>query len=782
MKSKFIAETALRTIMYTSIFAVGGAGTVFAQDSDSRLGAFEDEIVVTARKRTETVQDVPIAVTAFSGEALEARGITSIAEVGKITPNVNYQNNPVAGGSSSVATVYIRGIGQRDFLGTIDNGAGFYIDDVIVARTVGAVVDLLDVERVEVLRGPQGTLFGRNNVGGAIKLHTKKPSAEAGGYVDATYGTDNLFRLKGSFDAPMGDNAAFKLSGLYGRQDGYVDRPAGGDLGNQEVFAVRGAWLWEPTDNLEVLLAADASKEDDNGPAFTLADAGTLAPGGFPGFYNNLNTGGVCGYPGGINSTNPLCYNSQWESETQNFGTAPTFSETNTWSAKADIKYTINENVSLRSITAFRDLDAQFARDADGSPNTVVHFFDDFQSEQFSQELQLNATLFEDKVELVAGAYYFKEEGENLNNLDFAIAKFQSGSGFETKSQAVYSQATFHATDRLDLTIGGRYTDEDKTFDPDQFVQQNFIGIPYTDQSGNCVLQDRPNGGPFAPIVSVPAAACPVRNLPLGAEERETTEFTPMVNVAYDVTDDAMVYATYSEGFRSGGFVQRVFPPLPVVPDFGPEFVDSYEGGVKYRNGSTTFNAAAFFTEYTDIQVRTERPGFVGELEDNIGDAEIWGIELETIFSPMESVYVELAYGYTNAEYTAIRVEAPLASTVGLDDSFDHVPEHTVSGAVTKEFDLSSGAALIARIDGNYSSEYANDPDNSLAIFTPNIFLANANLKWLSADDKYSVTLGAKNLTNEKYLTSGYLNEAIGHTEVILDRGRQFFVSARANF
>jgi len=651
MKSKFIAETALRTIMYTSIFAVGGAGTVFAQDSDSRLGAFEDEIVVTARKRTETVQDVPIAVTAFSGEALEARGITSIAEVGKITPNVNYQNNPVAGGSSSVATVYIRGIGQRDFLGTIDNGAGFYIDDVIVARTVGAVVDLLDVERVEVLRGPQGTLFGRNNVGGAIKLHTKKPSAEAGGYVDATYGT---------------------------------------------------------------------------GPAFTLADAGTLAPGGFPGFYNNLNTGGVCGYPGGINSTNPLCYNSQWESETQNFGTAPTFSETNTWSAKADIKYTINENVSFRSITAFRDLDAQFARDADGSPNTVVHFFDDFQSEQFSQELQLNATLFEDKVELVAGAYYFKEEGENLNNLDFAIAKFQSGSGFETKSQAVYSQATFHATDRLDLTIGGRYTDEDKTFDPDQFVQQNFIGIPYTDQSGNCVLQDRPNGGPFAPIVSVPAAACPVRNLPLGAEERETTEFTPMVNVAYDVTDDAMVYATYSEGFRSGGFVQRVFPPLPVVPDFGPEFVDSYEGGVKYRNGSTTFNAAAFFTEYTDIQVRTERPGFVGELEDNIGDAEIWGIELETIFSPMESVFVELAYGYT--------------------------------------------------------TEYANDPDNSLAIFTPNIFLANANLKWLSADDKYSVTLGAKNLTNEKYLTSGYLNEAIGHTEVILDRGRQFFVSARANF
>ena len=783
MKLGYFTGTALRTITALSVLTVSaGASTAFAQESNSRLDAFEDEVIVTARKRQESVQDTPIAITAFSGESLEARGITSISEVGKISPNVNYQNNPVAGGSSSVATVYIRGIGQRDFLGTIDNGSGFYIDDVIVARTVGAVVDLLDVERVEVLRGPQGTLFGRNNVGGAIKLHTKKPSREAGGYVDATYGTDNLIRLKGTFDAPMGDNAAFKLSALFGSQDGYVDRPAGGDLGNQKVFAVRGAWLWEPTDNLEVLLSADASKEDDNGPAFTLADAGVLAPNGFPGFYNNLNTGGVCAYPGGISSTNPLCYNAQYESETQNFGTAPTFSETNTWSAKADIKYRINDNVSLRSITAFRDLDAQFARDADASPNTLVHFFDDFQSEQFSQELQLNANLMDDKIEWVTGLYYFNEDGDNLNNLEFAIAKFQSGSGFETTSKAVYSQATFHATDKLDITLGGRYTDEDKKFNPDQFVQENFIGIPYVDANGNCVLQDRPAGGPFAPIVNVPAAACPVRNLPLGENERETKEFTPMVNVAYDITDDAMIYATYSEGFRSGGFVQRVFPPLPVVPDFGPEFVDSYEAGLKYRANGITFNAAAFFTDYTDIQVRTERPGFVGELEDNIGDAEIKGIELEAMFSPLESVFVELAYGYTDAEYTAIRVEAPLRSTVGLENTFDHVPEHTVSGAITKEFDLNNGAGVIARIDGNYSSEYANDPDNSIAIFTPDVFLANASLKWLSPDDTYSVTLGAKNLTDEKYITSGYLNEAIGHTEVVLDRGRQFYVSARANF
>lgn len=156
---------------------------VSAQQRDSSGGGFQsllEEVVVTARKREESLQDAPLAVSAFSGESLIARGFTNISQIGDITPNMTYQNNPQAGGSSSVATVYIRGVGQRDFLGTIDNGVGFYIDDVYIARTVGAIVDLVDVERVEVLRGPQGTLFGRNSVGGAIALHSKKPAEQFG--------------------------------------------------------------------------------------------------------------------------------------------------------------------------------------------------------------------------------------------------------------------------------------------------------------------------------------------------------------------------------------------------------------------------------------------------------------------------------------------------------------------------------------------------------------------------------------------------------------------------
>ena len=786
-----LSRSNIRTIVLTSssfaLLCSGVASGQEAEESRGGLSSILDEVVVTARKREENQQDIPVAVSAFSGASLDVRGIQSIGEIGRITPNMNYQNNPVAGGSSSVATVYVRGIGQRDFLGTIDNGVGFYIDDVIVARTVGAVVDLLDVDRVEVLRGPQGTLFGRNNVGGAVKLHTRRPATEFGGYVDGQVGTDGQFRLKASVDAPLSDTVRSQFSALYGVQDGYVDRPAGGDLGNEDVVALRGALDFDVGDNVIVSLSAEYSNEEDNGPAFTLHDAGTLAPGGFPGFHNNFLQPVICAYPGGITSTDPACYNNQYVSDSVNLGTAPTFSDTQTWGVRLGIDWTVNDDLSFKSITALRDLDSQFARDSDASPNTVVHFFDDFQSEQFSQELQLSASLMDGRVDWINGVYFFNEDGTNLNLLDFAIASFRSGSDFETQTEAVFSQATIHVTDRFDLTLGGRYTSEEKTFNPDQVVGPNFIGIPYLDGTGACVAQDEMANviaGTPGVIVPIPAAACPVRNLPPGEISRDTNEFNPMVNLAYRLNDNGLLYGTYSEGFRSGGFVQRVFPPLPTVPDFGPEFVDSFEVGYKYEriDGAVVFNAAAFFTDYTDIQVRTERPGFVGELEDNIGDAEISGLEIETLWQLTPETVLEFSYGYINAEYTAIRVEAPLASTVSVDDTFDHVPEHNIAAAISQEFSLSGGALLVGRIDASYSSEYANDPDNSLPIFTPDLTLVNASLRWLSAEDRYIVTVGAKNITDEQYVISGYLNEAIGHTERIYDRGFQWYLSGRVNF
>ena len=738
---------------------------VSAQQSDSSGGGFQsllEEVVVTARKREESLQDAPLAVSAFSGESLIARGFTNISQIGDITPNMTYQNNPQAGGSSSVATVYIRGVGQRDFLGTIDNGVGFYIDDVYIARTVGAIVDLVDVERVEVLRGPQGTLFGRNSVGGAIALHSKKPAEQFGGHVELGVGTDSQIIARASIDMPLSDTFRTKFAVQKNTRDGYVSRPAGGDLGDDDVLSFRTSILWDPSDTVQLNIKADFSDEDENGPAFQLAGVDVVGQfgNGFPGFYNNVTAGATCAYPGGIGSTNPACYNTQWVGET-NQGTAPTYSKTKTWGISAALDWQINDNLTFKSITAVRDLDAEFARDADASPITIVHFFDDFQSEQFSQEFQLLGS--SERMDWIVGLYYFDEDGFNQNVLDFAIANFDSRNVFKTESKAVFTQGTVHLTDQLDLTVGLRYTDEEKSFDPNQVVVSSNIGIP--------------------PGVLI---------LPLGENTTDADELSPLVNLAYRLNDNILVYGSYSEGFRSGGFVQRIFPPQPAVSSFEPEFVKSYELGLKLNSadGALSANAAVFLMDYEDIQVRV--PSGVAQVERNVGEAEISGAELELKWQPSTSWFVEAAVGYTDASFDRIVIDTtglpdvtvldnPFA-TIQEGNEFDHVPEWSASVSVSKEFNLGDSGSLVTRLGGSYHNGYFNEPLNLPQIETPEVGLWNANVAWTSASEKFSLNLAVLNLSDEKYLATGYFNPTIGTIENLIDRGRTWTLTGKLTF
>ena len=737
-------------------------------DSSSRMESLMEEVIVTSRKREESMQDAPLSVSAFSGDSLEARGLTNISEVGGITPNLTYQNNPQATGSSSVSTVYIRGVGQRDSLGTLDNGVGFYIDDVYIARTVGAVVDLLDVERIEVLRGPQGTLFGRNNVGGALALHSKKPSDEFGGYVSAAIGVDNEHKLRGTVNIPLSDNLLTSFSGIWHQQDGYVKRPAGGDLGNKDVSALRANVLWLATDTIEVSFSADYSTEDNNGAPFKLvgtdeADQASTVLGNFVSFYNNVTQGANCGYGtfGPFNNPNPLCYNDQWVSD-ENLGDAPTFSKTDVWGTKLGVTWDISDELTFKSITAYRDLDAEAARDSDASPLLIVHFYDRFKADQFSQEFQLLGTAMDNKLDWITGAYYFDEKGYNRNELNFAIAHFDSRNHTSSTSMAVFTQGTYHLTDSLDLTLGVRYTDEEKTFDPDQVVLDSNIGIP---------------GGTMI--------------LPLGKNSRDTQETTPMANIAYNVNDDTMVYATYSEGFRSGGYVQRIFPPRPDVVEFDPEYVKSYELGFKFNNsdGSLSLNGATFFMDYEDIQVRV--PAGVAQVEQNVGEAEISGAELELKWQPAASWFVEAGVGYTHAKYTKIIIDVSAPPTadpnnpyevIQLDNEFDHVPEWSVNASLSKEFDLDNNGLLLIRLSGNYQSGYFNEPLNLAETAVPEIGIFDLTTVWTSRDETYSLRAGIKNFTDEEYNTAGYFNPSIGTVEHIEDRGAQWFISGQYNF
>ncbi|BFM09546.1 TonB-dependent receptor [Halioxenophilus aromaticivorans] len=720
----------------------------------SGVSAMMEEVTITARKVEEGLQDAPISVTAFTGDGLEARGMENIEDVGAVTPNLSYQNNAGAGGSSSVATVYIRGVGQRDFLGTIDNGVGFYIDEVYIARTVGATVDLVDVDRIEVLRGPQGTLFGRNNVGGAMAIYSKRPTDDFEGYADASFGTDNMQRFKLMVSGPITDDLKGNFSVVDASQEGYVDRPDGTDTGDDNQTAARGGLLWDGSDAFEVHLTADYSTEEENGPAFLLVESGASLASGFGAFYNNA-VPGACPYPAGLTASDPACFNDQWTSDDANYGTWDNYSNTDTWGTTLRAKWFINDNLTLKSITAYRDLDSEFTRDADSSPLLVTHFYDTFETEQYSQEFQLQGSALGGDLDWIAGLYYFKEEGNNTNILDFAIANFYSSNDFTTESEAIYAQGTWHASDKLDFTLGLRYTQEDKSFDPYQYVISSNIGY----NSGDLVV-------------------------PPGVYTTDASEVTPMVNASYHITDELMAYATYSEGFRSGGFAQRIFPPLGYVPSFDPEYVDSYEIGLKYDSASQplVINFAAFTMDYTDIQVASQSEGYVGLFEDNIGNAEITGFELEMKWAMTDSLFMELGTGYTDAEYTRIDIQAPLVAAITTDSEFDHVPEWTANLSLAQDFSFENGSLLTARLSGSYHTAFYNNVANTESIKTPEVDIWDLTLGWSSPSDAYTLDLGVKNLTDEQYILSGYASSSIGLESVVLDRGRQWFASARYSF
>lgn len=749
--------------LFAAFIFTGSHAIAQQQDAGSKgFNSLIEEVVVTARKREESLQDAPLSVSAYTGESLEIRGIVNISDVGSLSPNMTFQNNPQAGGSSSVATVYIRGVGQRDFLGTIDNGVGFYIDDVYISRTVGAIVDLVDVERVEILRGPQGTLFGRNSVGGTVAIHSKKPETEFGGHVSVGVGTDSQRIVQASIDMPVSQTFRTKFAVQSNTRNGYVNRPAGRDLGDDDVTSFRAGILWDASDDVEVRINADYSDEDENGPAFFLADVDVVGQfgNGFPGFYNNVTAGVTCAYPGGISSANPACYNTQWVNS-DNLGTAPTYSQTEVWGVSLAVDWSINDNLNFKSITATRDLDAKFARDADASPITIVHFFDDFQSEQFSQEFQLLGST--DRLDWIVGLYYFEEDGFNQNILDFAIANFDSRNVFETESQAIFTQGTFHLTDQLDLTVGLRYTDEEKTFNPDQRVVTSNIGVP----AGALIL-------------------------PLGKNTANADEMSPLVNLAYNLNENTLLYASYSEGFRSGGFVQRIFPPQPSVSSFDPEFVTSYELGFKYNNadGSLSLSGAVFLMDYEDIQVRV--PSGVAQIERNVGEAEVSGAEVELKWQPAASWFVEASIGYTDASFDSIDIDTiglpnPAAlddpfATIQVGNDFDHVPEWSASANVIKQILLEENGSLSIRVGGSYHTGYFNEPLNLPQVQTPEIAIWNANLLWTSASEELSVNVGIRNLTDEEYLTTGYFNPTIGTIEHLKDRGRTWSLTGKYSF
>jgi iron complex outermembrane recepter protein len=714
-----------------------------------------EEIVVTARKREERLQETPIAITAFSAEGMEARGVQRVSDVAAFTPNVVFNTTANIASSNSIAVVYIRGVGQDDFTMAIDPGVGIYLDGVYIARSAGSVLEALDFERVEVLRGPQGTLFGRNTIGGAISITTRKPGDELGGKFSAELGKDAMRFFQGQVNIPVNPTLSIGLSVLSKQRDGYVKalQPGIKDFGDEDKLAGRASLRWTPSDNFEVNLAIDGTRQREQAAPLSLVAVNENAL--FTVLYNQ-SVGGDC-FPV-PNRNNPACYSQYYVRAP--FETFADFKSTNplinndiplalspqtlldVWGISGSAEWNVTDAFTLKSITAYRKTRSDYTRDTDMSPLPLAQAVQRGDYDQISQELQALGRSFDDKLKWILGLYYFKETGGSQDVVEFFVIPLRSGGRYKNDSYAAFGQFTYDVTDQFSVTAGMRYTKDRKRYTPDGVVLgPNFFGIP--------------TGTRLSPQIEA---------------KNFNSAWTPYFNLSYRPTDAAMLYASFSKGFKGGGFTQRVFPPLPEVPAHRPETVEVYEAGFKteWLDNRLRLNGAAFYNNYKDVQVLVNRG--VAPVTENAATARIKGFELEATAVPMENMTIDASLGYVDAKYLELETVA-IANGLSLDKRFANTPEWTANAAVDYRFDLGDRGSVRPRLDWIYSGSVFRDATNSPLLFQKAYSVFNGSITYESADSLWNVALIGRNLTNKKYILSGQdQTPLVGGAEIVVAR------------
>jgi len=588
-----ISHLAMLASLAASGFAI--SAPVMAQDVEAEND--DGVIIVTAQRRAEDIQDVPASVTALSGEQLEIRQITDTNDLQAQIPGVVISTGS---GTTSSARIFFRGVGEDESRGAIDPAVGIYIDNVYLGRTVGSLVDLVDIEQVEVLRGPQGTLYGRNTNGGAIKFTSVQPKiGETSVSADFGYGRFDRIQVKGSANLGIADSLALRVSGLYKERDGFHTlNPNGGlaglagtNAGDEEVFAVRGSLYGEMSPNWSVLAIFDYTKDNSSPTPPSLASS-TDNPALVTDVDQDIFTvepaaGVVCPNPFAIGCV------TDFRGEVEAYGA----------SVQLSGEY---DNFSVTSITALRVL-----RD-DLSSFITVPFFQQTDQNQFSQEILVN-TDFDGPFNFTGGAFYYSESVDLNYNFVFPFSN-----EVETESFSLFGQATFNVTDALKLTGGLRWTTEDRQFE------------------GNA-------GGPLAPFGTGIVG------------DLNSDNITWTAKADYSITDDVLFYASYSTGFKSPGFSPDCFSPVACFLPVEEEQLDSIEAGIRtqFLDGRATFNATYFYNDYQDLQINGTLPtgGFT---RINAGEARIQGIEVEASIRPIEGLTIYGNASWLDAEYQSL--------------------------------------------------------------------------------------------------------------------------------
>lgn len=737
-------------IVTVSALALIRAHPVLAQQSNE--AAESGEIVVTAQRRAESVQDVPISITALTGETLEAAGIQDTENLSTLTPGLLVQR-------SVVGQIRIRGIGNENYTISGDPGVAVHSDGVYVARAAAGLFDLFDIQRVEVLRGPQGTLYGRNATGGVINVIPNTPQAEFSGRLSASYGNYDAFRMDGYINAPLSDSVAIRIAALGNYRDGFTRNTNAaaaargfGRLDSKDVFALRAQVANTDDGPFSARLAFEYLNDDSNLSAYKYRNRPNALPtsdfgGGAQAFtkpfLRTVNQGFELNIPG----TNRRIANDDDVFKTVQKGIA------------LHLGYDFG-NVSLSSISGFRDTKFNWLNDGDGADIFFVNYLQQDSSKQYSQEFQLSGG--GEKIEWLAGAFYFRETGESFIALPFPFGAnlpfyITIDGTAKTRALAGFGEVRWNVTDRLKVTLGGRYSSEKRA-----------AAYRYEINFG-------------APVVANP-------------DLKETfNAFTPRLVVNYELTDDLNIYASATRGFKSGGFNL-----LAIQPSFDPEKLWSFEGGFKatFGGGRGFVNGNVFYTDYKDVQV--QQIVNLSSVLTNAAAATIKGAELEVGYRERKGLEAGGTLAFLDATYDKFCTGDPTQPTAPISagcnaanpidltgNRFPRAPKWTLSGYLGYTADLGRGGSLGARVDVRYQSLTYFTQFNRPLISQNGYTLVNGRVTWTSADEKFAFSAFANNLTNKKYFTevleSGAFNpQLVGQGYVAPPR--TYGVAATVNF
>ncbi|MDE2428828.1 MAG: TonB-dependent receptor [Burkholderiales bacterium] len=713
--------------------SLGLANAQTATDKDVASSDDTNTVVVTARRREESLQDVPVSVTAFSADQLSKTAVPDIVGLVQSLPNTTMKASRA---TNSTLTAFIRGVGQQDPLAGFEAGVGIYIDDVYLARPQGAVADIYDVERIEVLRGPQGTLYGRNTIGGAVKYVTRKLGPERDLRLKATIGTYGQTDAVVTGSTPISDTVRVGATLAKFKRNGFgKNLVTGADNYDKDVSAARLTAEFTPTSDLFIRLAADITEDNSspkNGYRLTVSNA-SKAP-----ILDNV-------YDTRANLTTVLGHEQQVK---QHGGSAL-------------IEYQLNNELTLKSITASRQDTSYAPIDFDSLPVVDLEAPAVYKNRQFSQELQLTYT--GKKIQGVAGVYYI--DADAYDKFDTLLAGAVPLSVFtmgdvSTKAWAVFADGSMNLSNDISISAGGRYTSDRRQA---TILRQLYLGTKGSPQLGN----------PGAVLFRTDT------NLTSSDLDRTDTKFTPRLSINWKANANNNVYASWSQGFKGGGFDPRLnvvgtkISLAQAKAGYQPETIETLEFGLKsqFDKGRVMTNAALFFSNYKDVQI----PGSVavdtnGDGKDdnfagvttNAGKAKISGLELEAMAKITDAFRLSGMYSYIDAKYTKFLVG-------GIDVSsqkvFQNTPKHSANLTASYDWPMAiSGRAGTMSLIG--SASYRSDTHQ---FETPNDLLDqsaytlfDASLVWTSSDRRLRAGLHGKNLSNTHYKVAGYLFPTLG--------------------